>query len=346
MRPTLVTGGCGFVGRHMVLRLLEEGRTVWVVDDLSAGKHPSCWLPEDCDPTTGQMTFIQADVRDFFRDYFLRPSSHLPQLQPGSPAFGDVFHFAAVVGGRAKIEGDPMAVAQDLSIDADFFAWAVKARPARILFASSSAAYPIDLQAEGKAMPLREEFIRLDGQIGRPDMTYGWAKLTGEYLAAIAVQSYGLSVACVRPFSGYGGDQDDTYPVPAIARRAAGREDPLQVWGSGEQGRDFVYIDDCVDAMLAAVERISDASAVNIGSGKLTTFAEVAQILANLAGYEPRIEPLHDKPTGVHARHADITKARSLLGWQPKVSLREGLGRVLEQVKSNAVKVGRSEGEG
>jgi nucleoside-diphosphate-sugar epimerase len=242
--------------------------------------------------------------------------------------FGDVFHLAAVVGGRTKIERDPIAVAQDLAIDAAFFSWAVRTKPQRLLYASSSAAYPIKLQTFGSLVPLREDFISFEDAVGLPDMTYGWAKLTGEYLARIAARTYGLHVACVRPFSGYGEDQDASYPVPAIARRAARHEDPLHVWGSGNQSRDFVYIDDCIEAMLRAIEQISDGSGVNIGTGTPTTFRQIAEILSRIAGYSPHIQPLEDRPAGVSIRCADPTLARTLLGWEPKVALEEGLERV------------------
>ena len=162
-------------------------------------------------------------------------------------------------------------------------------------------------------------------------MTYGWSKLTGEYLAQIAAQDYGLNVACVRPFSGYGEGQETTYPVPAIAARAAAHEDPLIVWGTGRQGRDFVHIDDCIDAILLAMDKISDGSAVNIASGKLTTFLEVAALFAQLAGYQPEIKPLVDKPMGVHSRYADISLMRDRYGWTPNISLEEGFRRVLAE---------------
>jgi nucleoside-diphosphate-sugar epimerase len=294
------------------------------------GQHPDSWLPKQYLNDPNRAVFIQVDVRAFFKGYLTPQISSIPELRSGRPDFGDVFHYAAVVGGRAKIEGEPMAVAQDLSIDADFFAWAVKVRPERILYASSSAAYPVNLQAEGKALALREEFLQFSGELGQPDMTYGWSKLTGEYLALTAARHYGLSVACVRPFSGYGEDQDETYPVPAIASRAARREDPFYIWGSGDQGRDFVHIEDCVDAMLLAVAKISDGSAVNIGSGKLTTFREVAQIFAGIAGYRPKIVALQDKPMGVHSRYADISRMKTLLGWEPKIGLKEGFKLVYE----------------
>jgi nucleoside-diphosphate-sugar epimerase len=133
----------------------------------------------------------------------------------------------------------------------------------------------------------------------------------------------------VRPFSGYGEEQDTTYPVPAIAARAAAREDPLVVWGSGRQSRDFVHIDDCIRAMRRAIEVIEDGSGVNIGSGSPTSFLEVAATYARLAGYEPEIKGTGEGPVGVHARFADVRESRRRLGWEPTISLDEGLGRVL-----------------
>ncbi len=327
--PSLVTGGCGFVGRHLVRRLAQAGRRVWIADDMSTGRPIQQWLPE---PLLSRVAFVRSDVREFLRlhRYPDQWAKCIPRDRPAT--FSDVFHLAAVVGGRVKIESDPLAVAQDLAIDADFFTWAVQTHPRRILYASSSAAYPVRLQGSEGAVSLREDFIAFDGNLGQPDMTYGWAKLTGEYLARIAASHYGLQVACVRPFSGYGEDQETSYPVPAIVERVARREDPLTIWGSGDQGRDFVYIEDCVDAMLRAIEEIDDGSAVNIGTGRLTTFKEVARIVARLAGYEPEIRPLVGTPSGVAARYADTTKLRELLGWIPKVSLEEGLSRVYEGV--------------
>jgi len=327
-QPILVTGGCGFVGRHLVLRLLRDGHSVLVVDALTTGRQPEDWVPVE---HRDSFTFLNMDVRRFFR-FHLDSAAWEKAMGAAPPSFSEVYHLAAVVGGRAKIDGDPMAVAQDLAIDADFFSWAVRAKPGRILYASSSAAYPVDLQGWNGAQPLREDFISFGGNLGQPDMTYGWAKLTGEYLASIAVKHYELKIACVRPFSGYGEDQDPSYPIPAIAERAARHMDPLEIWGTGEQGRDFVHIDDCIDAMLLAIRGITDGSAVNIGSGRLTTFKEVAETFSRLAGYSPLIQPLADRPTGVARRYADPRRARELLGWMPKISLEEGLRRVYKAV--------------
>lgn len=336
-KPILVTGGCGFVGRHVVSYLLERrlSDSIWIVDNLFTGRPPEQWLSRDAageggkPPATmyrcrGQsITFVNQDLRSFLREYSDRRDESLPR-------FGDVIHLASVVGGRALIDGDPLLVATDMAIDAELFCWARLTKPDRILYASSSAAYPIHLQGEQGAIALREDAIDFGAELGMPDMTYGWSKLTGEYLSRLAAKVYGLHVACVRPFSGYGEDQEPDYPVPAIARRAARKEDPLVVWGTGRQGRDFVHIDDCVSFMFTVLDKISDGSAFNIGSGVLTTFIEVARLFGEIAGYSPKIQPLIGKPVGVQNRYADTTLTRSRFGWSPSISLRDGFQRVYD----------------
>lgn len=332
-RRALITGGCGFVGRHLTRRLLRDGYRLLVIDDCSTGRHCDEWLPGaegrlEISPSLfeyngGEVLFLHCDAKDFF-------SGRINPQPIANEAFGDVFHFAAIVGGRMVIDGNPMAVAQDLALDSLFFNWVIHTEVQRVLYASSSAAYPIDLQGQNGAIALKESDIAFGGRLGQPDMTYGWAKLTGEYLARIAHTHYGLHTACVRPFSGYGEEQDLTYPVPSIALRAARRENPLTVWGTGRQGRDFVHIDDCIEAMLRILAAVGDGSAINIGSGILTNFLDVAALFAKLEGYNPEIQPLDGKPVGVHSRYADISHMKEVLDWEPRISLEEGFQRVLE----------------
>jgi UDP-glucose 4-epimerase len=349
MKYHLISGGCGFVGRNVARHLLKTtADRVIVVDDLSVGIEPGSWpvpptefLGTSPVRVVGEMEFWRdderllfwkGDFRDFLRG-MMGDANWLAENYGLSDfvKFSDAFHFAAIVGGRAKIDGDPMMVALDLSIDAEFFYWAVRHKPDRVMFPSSSAAYPVNLQGEGDYVALKEADIDfVGGNLGQPDMTYGWSKLTGEYLARIAAEHYDLHVACVRPFSGFGEDQDLTYPIPAIAARAARKEDPFEVWGTGKQGRDFVHIDDCVDAIMFALDNIRDGSAMNIGSGKITSFLEIIELFTEFAGYKPSIKQLLDKPVGVHARHADMDYVFNTLGWKPKISLREGMRRVYD----------------
>ncbi|MBU2466505.1 MAG: NAD-dependent epimerase/dehydratase family protein, partial [Bacteroidetes bacterium] len=185
------------------------------------------------------------------------------------------------------------------------------------------------------AVALSEGDIDFQKNLGTPDMTYGWSKLTGEFLAQIAAKHYGVPVVCIRPFSGYGEDQELSYPVPAIAARAAKKEDPFEVWGSGKQGRDFVHIDDVIDFIFVLLDNVNDGSAYNIGSGRLTSFLELIDVFSDIAGYKPQIKPLLDKPVGVHSRYANMDLVDKTFGWKPKISLREGMTRVYEKQLKN-----------
>ena len=346
MKVHLVTGACGFVGRNLVKRLLSTSSDFLViVDDLSTGTTPESWLPSselfessDSERIGERILYFRQDCRKFFQRWYENPE-WLKSFGLDIVSFDDVFHFAAIVGGRSKIEGDPMMVALDLAIDAEFFYWITRFKPKRALFPSSSAAYPIDLQTDTAAIALAESDINF-AKMGQPDMTYGWSKLTGEFLAQVAAKNYGISVACVRPFSGYGEDQDLSYPTPAIAARAARKENPFEVWGTGYQGRDFVHIDDCIDCILMALDNIHDGTAINIGMGKLTSFRDLIEVFTSFAGYKPEIRALVDKPMGVHSRYANMDFVNNTFGWKAKISIEEGMQRVyeaaLERIKNGA----------
>lgn len=342
MKTHLVSGGCGFVGRNMVKRLYNttDDRIIFI-DDLSIGTHPDTWLGEKATKSNKNIThygdrliFIEDDFRNTLRILIDDFTGFENNLEVEIGKFSDVFHFAAIVGGRLKIDGDPMMVALDLSIDAEFFYWITRHKPGRVLYPSSSAAYPVSKQTKENTVQLRESDIDRNN-MGQPDMTYGWTKLTGEYLAYIAAKHYGVHITCIRPFSGYGEDQDLSYPIPAIARRAALKEDPFEVWGSGYQGRDFVHIDDVLDCTLDAMNKINDGTAINIGLGRLTTFREIIDLFCKFAGYKPEIKPLLDKPVGVFSRYCSMDWVKENIGWEAKISMRDGLRRVYDKAVEN-----------
>ena len=345
MKPYLVTGGCGFVGRHLVKRLIDFKRDIWIIDNLFIGKHPDNWI--------GNYGFKKINVKEnifiyqrgsqkiyFLKEDLVKILSDEIEKSKVLPEFSDTFHLASIVGGRELIDGDPILVAKDLAIDSVFFLWATRKpkKVERILYASSSAAYPTHLQNKTKELALKENLINFEDTIGKPDMTYGWSKLTGEYLSRLVAKRYNIHIACIRPFSGYGEDQDLSYPVPAIAQRVANRENPLTVWGTGKQGRDFVHIDDCIDAFFIILDHIKDGSGCNIGSGKILTFLEVIDILTKIEGYNPQIKPLVNKPVGVNHRFSDISLITEL-GWKSKISLEEGLARTLIAAKNRLLKI-------
>jgi nucleoside-diphosphate-sugar epimerase len=321
MRKVLVTGAAGFVGRHIVRKLLEAGDEVHAVDNLSpytGAIDPACGWPIFDPRDRGSFFFYKEDCRQWFD-------------RTKDTDFDYAFHLAAMVGGRLMIENNPLAVADDLAIDAAYWQWAKRARPKKSVCFSSSAAYPIGYQREGSYVLLREDMISFEGTIGMPDMTYGWAKLTCEYLARLAHQKHGLNAVSYRPFSGYGEDQDDAYPFPSICKRVLENRgaDTLHVWGTGDQMRDFIHIDDCIDCIFSTMDEIDDGSAVNLSTGILTSFKEFARIAAAMVGYQPKILGMSDKPEGVFARGGDTTKQMEL-GFRASITFREGIERALE----------------
>lgn len=318
-KTALVTGSAGFIGRHVVADLERQG---YIVGQIDIKKGPS----------------HENDCRWLFNQ----------RVNGYDTTWDLVVHCAAVVGGRETISNDPLAVAVDLSIDADFFRWAVRTKQPRVVYWSSCAAYPVHLQIpERRSYEFDLDVTRTAVATGRwdapalvgvPDLTYGWAKVTGEMLAGFARQE-GVNVHILRPFSGYGEDQDPTYPFPAFIDRALRREDPFEVWGDGTQVRDFIHVDDIIGMMNAVIDQDVQVP-VNIGSGIPTNFLDLAKLVAVLADnrlmmdplncdepYHPEIVTRPDKPTGPAYRVADTTLMRTI--YEPKVDLEQGIVRAL-----------------
>lgn len=302
MKRALVTGSSGFVGGHFVRRLHADGWAVTGID------------PDRFGAPVG-VPYWDADCRDLFaeRGFFA-----------DLPPYDLVVHCAAIVGGRAKIEGAPMAIAENLNIDSALWQWALRTRPGRVVYFSSSAAYPIHLQTDGWRGPLTEGDI-ITNYLEQPDQTYGLAKLVGEIQAA-HVRAEGVPVTVVRPFSGYGHDQDLTYPFPAFIDRAIRREDPFRIWGDGEQVRDFIHISDIVDAVMVMVAEGIDGP-VNLCTGVPTSFNDLAELVCASARYVPELAHVLAAPVGVRYRVGEPSLLRSF--FTPKVSLEEGVARAL-----------------
>lgn len=319
-KKILVTGGAGFVGRHFIKRFLDAGHEVHCVDNivpLTGGISPENWPlfnPLDYQ----NFHFYNSDCRDYFQANIVTD-------------FDYTFHLAAMVGGREMIELNPLAVAEDLSIDSAYWQWAKKASPKKTICFSSSAAYPVDLQKKDKYILLSEDMISFNGDIGMPDLSYGWAKLTHEYLASIAYEKHGLKSVIYRPFSGYGEDQDAAYPFPSICKRIienAGAQ-TISVWGTGDQMRDFIHIEDCVDGVLTTMDKIDNGDAVNLSTGIFTSFKEFAREAASIYGYSPDVVGTSTKPEGVFARGGDIKKQNDL-GFFYTTSFRTGIEKALK----------------
>lgn len=297
----LITGDKGFVGRHMAAAFRRRGDEVVGVDLVDG-----------------------FDTLDWFRSNGSR--------------FDLAVHCAARIGGRAGIDNSPLKVATNLALDAWFFRWLEQSQTRRAVYFSSSAVYPVDLQNDrARLVALTETMVRGGAaNVGRPDGTYGWGKLTGEQLAVQARRS-GCEVLVVRPFSGYGADQALDYPFPSFIRRAIERADPFEIWGDGEQTRDFVHVSDVVGAVLAFLDAGDVDLPVNIGTGRPVSFNELAAMVieARGGGYRPQIKHLSGWPTGVAYRVAD--PGRMLRLYRPRVGLEAGIREALGLLAGGAL---------
>jgi nucleoside-diphosphate-sugar epimerase len=299
MPTALITGAAGFVGRHFTTHLRDLGWKVYATD-VSYAAHLT----------------DQIDARDLFGGAY------------GLPDLDLVLHCAAVVGGRQVIDVDPLAQAVNLELDAALFRWARQVRPGRVVYFSSSAVYPVDLQKAHDRCRLAENLVDAHlpyPTVGVPDQLYGWSKLTGEHLACRA-QAEGVAVTVVRPFSGYGADQEDCYPFPAFVDRALRREDPFLIWGTGDQVRDFVHIDDIVAATMELVYR-SHNGPVNLGTGQGTSLRQLAQRVCAAAGHSPEYEVVPVAPSGVAYRVCDPGRLMSIRA--PRITLQQGISWAL-----------------
>lgn len=311
----LVTGAAGFVGRHMTRALLARGWDVHSVD-----VQP---MEVTFDLTGPAHLHVIQDALGYFRRYDLR--------------FDLVVHAAAAEPHRAAIDGKPMHLARNLQLDAAMFGWAVRTEQRRVLYLSSSAAYPVGYQAGHAPYRLAEDDADPDrpvsgdllaalGTMGplRPDAAYGWTKLTGERLAAAAAET-GLPVHVVRPFSGYGEDQSLDFPFPAIVDRA--RRGDLTVWGPPGQTRDWIHIDDVIAGALAVVDA-DERRPVNLCTGRGIEMGQLALQVALQAGQPgPPVTYLEDKPTGVMYRVGDPSRMNE--HYTAKISVEEGVRRAL-----------------
>lgn len=306
MKPghAFITGWSGFVGRHFYKYLTELG-----------------WTVDGCDIRD----FWQSDARVWMRN----------NMNDRRSAYDLVIHCAFHVGGREAIDGVNTNVAKNLELDGLFFDWAVRSKQKNVIYYSSSAAYPVCLQNFSFAGRLCETDIVLDPDayyIDVPDAGYGWAKLTAERHLVPMARAHGVNVSVLRPFSGYGEDQDLTYPFPAIVKRAhehvAGQ--PFEVWGPPQQARDWVHITDVVRASFAVATQAENET-VNICTGRKTAFRDLAELCLVEAGKVSDIVFNEDKPTGVLVRVGDPTKMLSY--YEPKITIEQGVASAFQRLR-------------
>jgi len=296
----LVTGGAGFIGSHLVDRLIKENHKVIVIDNLTTGKE------ENINP---QAEFYNLDIYDF------------EKIKPLFEKIDFVFHLAAIPQILVSIK-DPVGTSKvNILGTINVFKAAIEAKVKRVIFASSSSVY-----GNQEKLPLKENMRP------NPVNPYALQKLVGEQFAKLFTKLYGIPIISLRYFNVYGPriniNSDYSSVIGKFLKQKAEGK-PLTIFGNGEQTRDFCYIDDVVDATIKAMEskKLKGGEVINIGSGKSYSI----NYLANLIGGKRKY--LTPREGDVKHTQADITLAKKLFTWQPKVSFEEGLRRVKEWFK-------------
>ena len=325
----LIFGGAGFVGRHYTQYFLNKGKFVEIIDNiapLSGGIHPKKWKLFNPYKFNKKFKFIKQDCRKFFK-------------QKLTKKYNLIINLAAIVGGREIIENNPLAIAEDLEIDTAFWRWSVKNKNkiGHVITYSSSAAYPVSLQRRKNYRLLKESDIDFSkNNLGKPDLSYGWAKLNNEYLASIAFEKHGIKNTIFRPFSGYGSDQDLNYPFPSIIKRAISHRSNKNfiVWGSGHQMRDFIHIKDVIRGSLLITKKVKNGKAINLSSGKFLSFISLSKKIFKILGKKNlKVIGNSTKPEGVFARGGSRLLQKKY-GFVPKVSIDQGIKWAIEYFKN------------
>ncbi len=312
VKGTLVTGGASFIGSHLVEALVERGARVRVVDNLSSGRYE--YIAHHVQ--SGAVEFIKGDLMD-------------PSVAERAVAgMSYVFHLAADHGGRGYVDLHNVECSTNLILDGQLFRAAAKAKVEKVIYASSGCVYPSYIQGD----PQQELYLTED-LVGPPydaDNIYGWAKLMGEFTLRHYVKRGLLRGASCRYFTVYGPRGKEDHAVIAMIARAFIGQDPFEVWGTGEQIRNWTYIDDIVEGTILAAERISDGTAVNLGTMERIRVADAARTILDRMGLDLPLKFLPDMPTGPYNRVASNRLAKELLGWEPRVPFREGIARTIE----------------
>lgn len=320
-----MTGGASFIGSHLVDTLLNRGAQVIVADDFSSGNISNLEYPlKRVEPSSWFHDGLHVHEGDLKDRNFTR------SMVRGCDV---IFHLAALHGGRGYIQAHPAECSSNMILDQLVFEEAKKAGVERVCFASSACVYPAYLQEEtGSSYLLKEEdadpFVR---DKAFADLEYGWAKLMGEMALRAYHRQYGMKTSAVRIFTAYGPRENETHAIIALIAKAFVEMDPYVIWGTGEQDRNFTYVQDIVDAMILAAERIEDGSIVNAGRPDRLTINEAYEVVFKLMDWRPK-EIIRDtsKPQGVASRAADIARSRKVLGWEPKVGYEEGFGKTID----------------
>ena len=310
----LVTGGAGFIGTHVTRKLLGRGDRVTVLDDFNDFYDPSLKRANAAEfAGRDDWRLVEGDIRD----------AALVDRLFADGRFDAVIHLAARAGVRPSL-AEPILYEEVNCVGTLRLLEAARHHgPANFVFASSSSVYGIN-----KKVPFAE-----DDAVDQPISPYATTKRAGELLCFNYHHLYGLRTSCLRFFTVYGPCQR---PEMAIAKftdlLARGKAVPL--YGTGQTRRDYTYIDDIVDGVLAALDLAPGFEIFNLGGSQTTTLIDLVHWIAEALEVPARVEMLPDQPGDVPITFADVSKAARMLGYSPKVPIREGLRRVAAWYRS------------
>ncbi|WP_306058711.1 NAD-dependent epimerase/dehydratase family protein [Natronococcus wangiae] len=294
----LITGGAGFIGSRLAHALVSDNE-VTILDDFSNG---------EAGRVPGEATVVEGDIRD---------RESIAETIRGADV---VFHQAALVSVAESIE-DPLESHGRNATGTLTLLEAARDHDARVVLASSAAIY-----GRPARIPVSEDDPKA------PTSPYGLEKLTADHYARLYNELYGLETIALRYFNVYGSGQpaNDYSGVVSVFVDRACDDDPLTIFGDGKQTRDFVHVDDVVRANLRAATADRAGEAYNVGTGTRVTIAELAESIIDVTDADSEL--VYDDPREGDVRHseADITKARTELGYEPAVSLEAGLRMLAE----------------
>ena len=315
-KQILITGGAGFIGSALARRLLSLGAKVRVIDNLWRGRIENIEYEEDFDFDVAR-DFHMADLTDYGKCLELIRDVDI------------VYHLADVVAGVDYVfDHEPFVFRENLLINTNALWACIKNRIPNYIYVGTACSYPKSLQMADGIAALRED----QTYPAEPESSYGWSKLMGEYEAEMAAKAFGLNVGLLRFHNVYGPgaafDPKRSQALPSLMRKAIRHpvEDFL-VWGSGTQYRDFVYIDDIIDALVLVLEKGMNKGLIQIGSERAVNLKEAAEIIVRTSGKSLEVKFDLSKPEGDRGRIGVCDRARDILGWSPKVEFETGIER-------------------
>lgn len=343
MKTALVLGGGGFIGGHLAKRLKKEGFWVRAVD--IKPEHEFWTADEICDE------YVEGDLRDPRVVDAVMTGPHQAKDGGADGAFDEVYQLAADMGGAGYIftgDNDANVMHNSALINLNVVHDAARKNVKRVFYSSSACMYPEHNQLD----PDNPNCEESSAYPAYPDSEYGWEKLFSERLYLAFNRNYDLDVRVARFHNIFGPqgtwDGGKEKAPAAMCRKAAEAEAEIEVWGDGQQTRSFLYIDDCLEAVLRFMRQDDFLGPVNIGSEEMVTINQLAQIAIDLSGKPTKINNLGGEafkakygfecPIGVMGRNSDNKLYKEKMGWEPAKPLRDGMAAtyewIAEQIKS------------